>query len=110
MTDNTKRAGRFGQAAAAPSKTNPKRLTRGEKKTQASAFAAANGRPHPEMLQKPHPHEAFFTLKHAPEQRPLSVATEFMESDFDDDEILSDVDDGESSPRLSLNSVSVAAP
>ncbi|KAL8370817.1 hypothetical protein RB595_000927 [Gaeumannomyces hyphopodioides] len=71
----------------------------------ASTRSAGSGRPHPEMLQKPHLHETFFSLKNAgPQQRPLSVATEFMESDFDDDEILSDVDDGETSPRISLNS------
>ncbi|TPX11248.1 uncharacterized protein E0L32_001066 [Thyridium curvatum] len=37
-------------------------------------------------------------------ERPVSVATEFMESDFDDDEILSEIDDGENSPRASVNS------
>lgn len=59
---------------------------------------------HPEMLQKPHLHESFFSLKNVSQERPLSVATEFMESDFDDDEILSDVEDGDNSPRLSVNS------
>lgn len=57
------------------------------------------------MLEKSHLHETFFSLKNAGQQRPASVATEFMESDWDDDEILSDLDDGESSPRVSLNSV-----
>ncbi|EHA48986.1 hypothetical protein MGG_00492 [Pyricularia oryzae 70-15] len=73
----------------------------------ASAVRSRSGRPHqlqPEMLQKPHLHEAFFSLKNAPQERPLSVATEFMESDFDDDEILSDVENGDNSPRLSVNS------
>lgn len=45
----------------------------------------------------------FFSLKGV-QNRPVSVATEFMESDFDDDEILSDFDDGENSPRVSLDS------
>lgn len=57
------------------------------------------------MLQKAHLHETFFSMKGAKE-RPVSVATEFMESDFDDDEILSEIDDGENSPRASVNSVS----
>lgn len=50
-------------------------------------------------------HESFFSLKGA-QDRPVSVATEFMESDFEDDEIVSEYeyDDGENSPRASLNS------
>jgi hypothetical protein len=63
------------------------------------------GQQPPEMLEKAHLHETFFGLKGVRE-RPVSVATEFMESDWDDDEILSDVEDGENSPRVSVNSVS----
>lgn len=57
------------------------------------------------MLEKPHLHETFFSLKGV-QDRPNSVATEFMESDYDDDEILSEIEDGGNSPRLSLHSVS----
>ena len=57
------------------------------------------------MLEKAHLHETFFGLKGV-RDRPVSVATEFMESDWDDDEILSDVEGGENSPRDSVNSVS----
>ena len=62
------------------------------------------GQQPPEMLEKAHLHETFFGLKGVRE-RPVSVATEFMESEWDDDEILSDVEDGENSPRISVNSV-----
>jgi len=62
----------------------------------------------PEMLEKAHLHETFFSLKGVRE-RPVSVATEFMESDYDDDEILSELEDGENSPRDSLKSVSFAS-
>ncbi|ERS95577.1 hypothetical protein HMPREF1624_08093 [Sporothrix schenckii ATCC 58251] len=55
-------------------------------------------------------HESFFSLKGV-QERPVSVATEFMESDFDEDYILSDdesddesVDGGNNSPRGSMNS------
>ena len=48
-------------------------------------------------------HDSFFSLKGV-QDRPVSVATEFMESDFEDDEIMSDYDDGDNSPRASLNS------
>ncbi|EFX04130.1 sam and ph domain containing protein [Grosmannia clavigera kw1407] len=48
-------------------------------------------------------HNSFFSLKGV-QDRPVSVATEFMESDFEDDEILSDYEDGENSPRVSLHS------
>ncbi|CAK7235246.1 hypothetical protein SBRCBS47491_009229 [Sporothrix bragantina] len=51
-------------------------------------------------------HESFFSLKGV-QDRPVSVATEFMESDFDEDDIISeDSDDeaGNNSPRGSMNS------
>ena len=59
------------------------------------------------MRQKPAPRDTFFSLRNEPqlhaEQRPTSVATEFVDTDFDDDDILTD--DG-NSPRVSLQSVS----
>jgi hypothetical protein len=63
----------------------------------------------PEMLEKAHLHETFFGLKGVTE-RPVSVATEFMESEWDDDEILSEIEDCENSPRASVNSVSCYSP
>ncbi|KAL1896610.1 hypothetical protein Sste5346_004645 [Sporothrix stenoceras] len=52
-------------------------------------------------------HESFFSLKGV-QDRPVSVATEFMESDFEEDDIVSDdesVDNGgNNSPRGSMNS------
>lgn len=42
-----------------------------------------------------------------PEPRPTSVATEFVDTDWDEDEIISDMeDDDANSPRVSMNSVS----
>lgn len=65
-------------------------------------------RPHREMLEKTHLHDTFFGLKNAAagQDRPNSVYTEFMETDLEDDDILSEMEDGDNSPRLSLNSVS----
>ena len=60
----------------------------------------------PEMKQKSSMRDTFFALRHS-QQRPVSVATEFIEDwEVEDDDIISDIDDGESSPRVSLNSVS----
>ncbi|EPE07087.1 sam and ph domain-containing protein [Ophiostoma piceae UAMH 11346] len=70
-----------------------------------SQMIATARRPAMEMQQK-NPlmlHDSFFSLKGV-QDRPVSVATEFMESDFEDDEIMSDYDDGDNSPRASLNS------
>ena len=65
-------------------------------------------RPHREMLEKAHLHDSFFGLKNAGQQERNSVLTEFMlESEFDEDDILSELEDGENSPRVSLNSVSL---
>lgn len=56
------------------------------------------------MRQKPAPRETFFSLKsEAHNARPTSVATEFVDTDFDDD-IISEAEDN--SPRVSLQSVS----
>lgn len=62
-------------------------------------------RPQREMAEKLLFRETFFSLKNVASQRPDSVHTEFMETDWDEDDILSEFEDGESSPRLSLDSV-----
>ncbi|KAH8179999.1 SAM and PH domain-containing protein [Sarocladium implicatum] len=57
------------------------------------------------MRQKPAPRDTFFSLRNESqvqtEQRPISVATEFVDTDFDDEDALTD--DG-NSPRVSLQS------
>ena len=58
------------------------------------------------MMEKSHFRETFFSVKNVPPPRPDSVHTEFMETDWEEDDILSELDDGDSSPRLSLDSVS----
>ncbi|ORY65890.1 uncharacterized protein BCR38DRAFT_168374 [Pseudomassariella vexata] len=61
-----------------------------------------------EMSQKTHMHDSFFGLK-CTGLRPSSVATEIVDTDWDQDEddIISDIEDDESnSPRISLNSSS----
>ncbi|KAK7719805.1 hypothetical protein SLS64_001986 [Diaporthe eres] len=69
----------------------------------ASRHAMAE-RPHREMMEKSHFRETFFSVKNVPPPRPDSVHTEFMETDWEEDDILSELDDGDSSPRLSLDS------
>lgn len=73
----------------------------------ASRHAMAE-RPHREMMEKSHLRETFFSVKNVPPPRPDSVHTEFMETDWEEDDILSELDDGDSSPRLSLDSVSTS--
>lgn len=64
-------------------------------------------RPHHEMVQKSTFRENFFSMKNVAQTRPDSVHTEFMETDWEEDDILSELEeDDESSPRLSLDSVS----
>lgn len=59
-----------------------------------------------EMRQKPASRDTFFSLKSDFQaQRPTSVATEFVDTDWDED-IISDAEDN--SPRISLQSVSRA--
>lgn len=58
------------------------------------------------MMEKSHIRETFFSVKNVRPSRPDSVHTEFMETDWEEDDILSELDDGDSSPRLSLDSVS----
>lgn len=73
----------------------------------ASRHAMAE-RPNREMMEKSHFHETFFSVKNVAPPRPDSVHTEFMETDWEEDDILSELDDGDSSPRLSLDSVSTS--
>lgn len=64
-------------------------------------------RPHHEMVQKSHFRDTFFSVKSVTQQRPDSVHTEFMETDWEEDDILSELeDDDDASPRPSLDSVS----
>ncbi|KAH7162848.1 SAM and PH domain-containing protein [Dactylonectria estremocensis] len=64
-------------------------------------------RTYQEMRQKPIPRDTFFSLKNDSQlYRPTSVATEFVDTDWDeeeDEEIISDVED-DNSPRLSVQS------
>lgn len=57
------------------------------------------------MRQKPAPRDTFFNLINNSQQcRPMSVATEFVDTDWDEEEtILTDVEDN--SPRVSVQSV-----
>jgi hypothetical protein len=58
------------------------------------------------MRQKTRPHDSFFGMK-GPEPRPSSVATEIVDTDWDEEELVSEIEDDEpNSPRISLNSVS----
>ena len=71
-----------------------------------------------EMLEKAHLHDTFFGLKNAGHPERNSVLTEFMmESEWDEDDILSELEDVddivsepedcENSPRVSVHSVSL---
>lgn len=63
------------------------------------------------MRQKNQLHDPFFGLK-GYDPRPTSVATEFVDTDWDEeDDIVSEIeDDDPDSPRISLNSVSPRKP
>ncbi|OIW35061.1 hypothetical protein CONLIGDRAFT_40688 [Coniochaeta ligniaria NRRL 30616] len=66
-------------------------------------------RPHREMLERPGMRDSIFSMGSTAKPRPVSVATEFMEDWEVDDEALDteieDIEDeGENSPRVSLNS------
>ncbi|KAH7328812.1 hypothetical protein B0I35DRAFT_27540 [Stachybotrys elegans] len=66
-------------------------------------YQTGQTRTYQEMRQKPVPRETFFNLKHEPRSlRPESVATEFVDTDWDEDDIISEPEDN--SPRLSLQS------
>lgn len=59
-----------------------------------------------EMRQKPVVRDTFFSMKHESQHmRPTSVATEFVDTDWDEDDIISEAEDN--SPRISLQSVSL---
>ncbi|KAH8675728.1 hypothetical protein BX600DRAFT_507942 [Xylariales sp. PMI_506] len=60
-------------------------------------------RSRPEMQQKAHILHPFFASR-VPELRPDSVATEIVDTDWDEEDITSDIDDDANSPRVSLNS------
>ena len=70
-------------------------------------FQAGQRRTYQEMRQKPAPRDTFFSLRNESQQfqRPTSVATEFVDTDWDEDDIISDGEDN--SPRISLQSVRV---
>lgn len=58
------------------------------------------------MRQKPVSRDTFFSVKNeSRNMRPISVATEFVDTDWDEDDIISEPEDN--SPRLSLQSVSL---
>ena len=59
------------------------------------------------MMEKSRFRETFFSVKNVAPPRPDSVLTEFMETDWEEDDILSELEDGETPPRLSLDSVSL---
>lgn len=71
-----------------------------------SRHAMAERSHHREMAEKPHFRENFFSVKNVAPPRPDSVLTEFMETDWEEDDILSELDEAETPPRLSLDSVS----
>lgn len=58
------------------------------------------------MQQKTRLHDSFFGMK-GPEPRPSSIATEIVDTEWDEDDIISDIedDDDANSPRVSLQSV-----
>ncbi|KAH8737485.1 hypothetical protein BGZ61DRAFT_16686 [Ilyonectria robusta] len=65
-------------------------------------------RTYQEMRQKPVLRDTFFSLKNDSQlDRPTSVATEFVDTDWDEEEeveIVSDVEEDDNSPRLSVQS------
>lgn len=68
------------------------------------------------MLERPGMRDSIFSKGSTPKPRPVSVATEFMEDwEVDDDEAMeTEIEDieeeGENSPRVSLNSVCLRPP
>ena len=80
--------------------------------SQNSMQSIIGDRPSRQMSQKAHLSDQFFSFKSlTPGERPVSVATEFIDVDWDEDEdeeIVSEIeedDECEISPRTSLNSV-----
>ncbi|KAI1845276.1 hypothetical protein JX266_008586 [Neoarthrinium moseri] len=62
-------------------------------------------RSHQEMQQKSRLHDSFFGMR-GPEPRPSSIATEIVDTDWDDEDIISEIeDDDANSPRSGQQSV-----
>ncbi len=85
--------------------------TNGDSQEPIGRAISSYERPPQEMVEKSRMRETFFSLRTTKQERPSSqpsVHTEFMGTDWeaDDDEIVSEFEDGENSPRVSLNSVS----
>ena len=61
-----------------------------------------------EMQQKRLPRDTFFSFKNGADfQRPTSVATEFVDTDWDGDDMISDHEE-DNSPRVSMHSVRIS--
>ncbi|KOS18952.1 Protein pob1 [Escovopsis weberi] len=70
-----------------------------------ASFQSGESWSYREMRQKEISRDTFFSLKHEPQQfRPISVATEFVDTDWDEEEDI-ESDPEENSPRASLQSV-----
>ncbi|UKZ77476.1 hypothetical protein TrVFT333_005197 [Trichoderma virens FT-333] len=72
-----------------------------------TSFHVGESRTYQEMRQKPAPQNTFFNLKQEPQQfRPTSVATEFVDTDWDEEEDEEDEmsEPEDNSPRVSLQS------
>jgi hypothetical protein len=70
-----------------------------------SSFRGGDRLTYSQMRQRPLPRDTFFSLKNDSQilERPISVATEFVDTDWEEeDEIISDEEDN--SPRISLQS------
>ncbi|KAM0204668.1 hypothetical protein ACHAPA_001888 [Fusarium lateritium] len=70
-----------------------------------TSFRGGDRLTYSQMRQKPLPRDTFFSLKNDSQllERPISVATEFVDTDWEEeDEIISDEEDN--SPRISLQS------
>jgi hypothetical protein len=73
-----------------------------------TSFRGGDRLTYSQMRQKPLPRDTFFSLKNDSQllERPISVATEFVDTDWEEeDEIISDEEDN--SPRISLQSVCI---
>ncbi|KAK5990450.1 hypothetical protein PT974_08718 [Cladobotryum mycophilum] len=71
-----------------------------------TSFQSGESWTYQEMRQKPIPRDAFFNLRQGPQQqfRPTSVATEFVDTDWDGEDIESEEEEEENSPRASVQS------
>lgn len=58
------------------------------------------------MMERNNVRDNFFSIKREPQKRPMSVATEFVDTDWDEDDILTDFEEPtDNSPRASMHSV-----